>query len=105
MMDFNKQSKIQNDRATHLAAIAQTAIHGWHGVAFDDTDCPGKAISEAIGVDPGYTHEWYINHTYDVPDDVIKSVKEAAKNGSLDKLEINVTELCYPPQWLVDEFK
>lgn len=104
MTNFEKQLKIVNDKSIKLAAIVQTAIHGWHGATSTNDDCPAKAIAIAIGVDPKYTYDWYNTNPYDVPDDIIEKVKKAAANGSLDNLKIAVTDLAYPPLWLVEEF-
>jgi len=104
MLTFEKQIELVNNKSIRLAAIVQTAIHGWHGADSANDDCPAKAIAIAIGIDPEYTYDWYNTNPYDVPDDIIEKVKEAAENGSLDDLKIHPTDLCYPPLWIVEEF-
>jgi uncharacterized protein YjlB len=104
MMTFENQERINNNKAVHLAALAQTAIHGWHGNYVND-DCTARDIADAIGVDFVFTYKWYHEHTYDVPDIVIEKLKEAAANHSIhDLLKIHPTDLCYPPKWLVAKF-
>ena len=104
-MDFRKQNEIINNKSTHLAAICQTAIHGWHGIVSVNDECTAREIADAIGVDFVFTYKWYHDHPYKMPDMVIEKVKEAAANGSLnDILNIHPTELAYPPAWLIAEF-
>jgi hypothetical protein len=104
MLTFEKQLELINNKSIRLASLVQTAIHGWHGVDSANDDCPAKAIAEALNLDPEYTYNCYHSNPYDVPDDIIEKVKEAAENGSLDDLEIHPADLAYPPLWIVEEF-
>ena len=78
-MTFENQERINNNKHVYLAAIAQTAMHGWHGAADASEDCSAKKIAEAIGIDPNYTYEYHDEVPYDVPDEVIEKVKGQAE--------------------------
>ena len=105
-MSFSKQAEILNDRQLWLAAIAQTAIHGWHGADSSNDDCTARTIANIIGADPVYTFNWYQTNTYDMPEAVIEKIKDITNEQILDLIEnVHVTELAYPPKGLIEEFK
>lgn len=104
MMSFEKMHELENDEAIYLAALAQTAVHGWHGMERGE-DCAALSIANVIGVDPDYMYDWYITNAYDIPPHVIAAIKVTAANGGLRQFKIIPSELCYPAKWVINEFK
>ena len=104
MMSFEKEHELENVEAIYLAALAQTAVHGWHGMEKGE-ECAALSIANVIGVDPDYMYDWYHTNTYDIPTHVIAAIKVTAANGGLRYFKLTANELCYPSKWVINEFQ
>lgn len=103
MRNFEHENLIETDDTIYLAAICQTAVHGWHGMDPND-DCIARSIAEMLDIDPLYMYNWYYENTYDVPDVVITAVKGHVDALLTAKFRKWAFELCFPPKWLITEF-
>ena len=103
MRNYKLERDLETDNDIYLAAICQTAIHGWHGIDDPEKDCIAKKISEILNIDPALTFWRYQDDPYYIPVYVINGVKKRREKFLNNRF--NSWELCYPINWLIIEFK